>query len=526
MVSINGSVGTRGAAAWGLPRWLTAATALPLTFLLVVAAWPLAVLASQIPASWSAFTAPGLWQVTGTALLQAGLSTFLALLWGIPLAGVLSRYDFHGRHALQALVTVPFVLPTVVVALAFKSLPIGLDNGLTLVLVAHAYINVAIIVRVVGSRWSHLDARQIYAARTLGAHGFRLWFTVTLPHLRSSIATAGAIAFTFCFTSLGIVLFLGDSTTRTLETTILRNTSVILDFPSAVAAAALQFIIVGLVLALAARTSHVTDAPAHTPRLPWSDASGWTRAFTMLSTAMVIAPLAAILIASFSSVNGFTLEWWSELINPSRELPIPGGIHGTVMRSLAVALITACVAAVIGMTAALGALSHATGRVVALLAVLPLGISAVTIGLGTVLAYGRPPLDLRASALLLPLAHSLIAVPLVIAIALPSLRAVDIRTIAVAASLGAPPTRAFMTAYGPLVLRVAFAGAALAAAVSLGEFGAASFLSRADAPTAPVAIGRLLARPGEVAFGVAAALSVVIGLATWLAVSFIERRRP
>lgn len=525
VVSINGSLGT-ATVTWGLPRWLTVVTAVPITFLLVVAAWPLLVLAGHVPTSWSAFAAPSLWHVTSYALIQASASTALALIWGIPLAGVVSRYEFRGKQALQALTTVPFVLPTVVVALAFQSLPLGLSNGLVLVLVAHAYINIAVVVRVVGSRWSHLDSRQTYVAQTLGAHGLRLWMTVTLPHLRSSIATAAAIAFTFCFTSLGIVLFLGDATTRTLETTILRSTSVILDFPTAIAASVVQFIIVGLVLALAARTSHVTDAPARTPLLNWHQTSGWTRAFTVLSTALIAAPLIAIVVASLSSASGFTLEWWRELISPSRDLPIPGGIHSTVLRSVTVAAITACVAALVGLTAALGALSHKTGRMVALLAVLPLGISAVTIGLGTILAYGRPPIDLRASSLLLPLAHSLIAVPLVIAVALPTIRSVDIRTLAVAASLGAPPSRAFVTAYGPLLLRVTLAAAALAGAVSLGEFGAASFLSSADAPTAPVAIGRLLARPGEASFGVAAALSVVIALVTWIAVSSIDRRRP
>ena len=157
-----------------------------------------------------------------------------------------------------------------------------------------------------------------------------------------------------------------------------------------------------------------------------------------------------------------------------------------------------------------------------LIALAPLGISAATLGLGFMLAYGRPPFDLRSTDLLIPLAHAIVAVPLVIAVVLPTLRSTDQRFAVAASSLGARPTRAFLTAYGPILRIVAFAAAGLAACVSLGEFGAASFLARSSSPTMPVQIVKLLQRPGDQSFGVACALAVILVLLTLMLVAAID----
>ncbi|HBJ73310.1 MAG TPA: hypothetical protein DDY88_06335 [Actinobacteria bacterium] len=186
------------------------------------------------------------------------------------------------------------------------------------------------------------------------------------------------------------------------------------------------------------------------------------------------------------------------------------------------------IAGLIGVLAAMSVLAHRFGRAVALVALAPLGLSAATLGLGLMLSFGRPPIDLRSLDLLIPLAHSLVAVPLVIAVVLPTLRATDARAATVASALGARPTRAFFTAYGPTLRIVLLAAGGLAACVSLGEFGAASFLARSGAPTVPLQIVRLLQRPGDASFGVAAALAMVLVIGTVmliLAVDALGRRR-
>ncbi|MDA2987089.1 MAG: ABC transporter permease subunit, partial [Actinomycetota bacterium] len=218
-----------------LPGWLRWSWLPPGAFLLVFLVYPLAVLAVTVTADSgggviSTLASPTLWRVTGLAAGQAAASTIVALLVGLPLANVVSRYRFRGRAFAQALVTVPFVLPTVVVALAFRSLlGDGVPQGLVLVVMAHAYVNLAVVARIVGAQWAQHSGDYESVARTLGASRWRAFVDVTLPSLRPAIAASAAVVFVFSFTSLGIVLLLGDPTTRTLESQILRQTSVLLD---------------------------------------------------------------------------------------------------------------------------------------------------------------------------------------------------------------------------------------------------------------------------------------------------------
>jgi thiamine transport system permease protein len=496
----------------------------PAAFLLVFLAFPLATLIVRVGPSLH--LASGTWQVLALAILQASASTVLALGVGLPLASAVTRYRFRGRALAQALLTVPFVMPTVVVALAFRSM-VGssVPQGLLLVILAHGYVNLAVVVRVVGSTWSQLDDGYEKVARSLGASRLRTFVTVTLPVLRGAILASAAIVFTFSFTSLGIALLLGDSSTRTLEAQVLRQAGTLLDFPGAATTAVLQLVVVIAVLAagglLSARSPRGRLRPPVLRPLP---SRGWPiPTIAAIGAFIVLAPIASLMFASLHSSQGWTLAWWHSLGSVDAGTDRIGSPMSALATSLAYALITAVVAGLVGVCAAIAVLTRHRGRVVALVAMAPLGVSAATLGLGTLLAFGRPPFDMRGSGLLVPMTHALVAVPLVVAVAAPALRAADPRRALVAASLGAAPTRAFWAAYGPVLRVVSLAAAGLAAAVSLGEFGAASFLARAGAPTVPIQIARLLTRPGEQSYGVAAALAVVLVVLTLSLALVIDR---
>jgi len=260
-------------------------------------------------------------------------------------------------------------------------------------------------------------------------------------------------------------------------------------------------------------------------RLSLTTSSSQRRYVFLVATAaclLVLIPLLSLAYGSLHSTYGWTLEWWSSLTSIDSGTTRLGSPLGAIATSLKYALITGVIAGTVGVGAAVGVLTHRLGRAVALISLAPLGVSAATLGLGLMLAFGRPPLDLRGSDLLLPIAHSIVAVPLVIAVVLPTLLATDSRFAIAASSLGASPTRAFLTAYGPILRIVMIAAAGLAACVSLGEFGAASFLTRSGAPTVPVQIVRLLQRPGEQSFGVACALAMVLVLGTIALVAGID----
>ncbi len=512
------------------PRWLPWAWVLPVAFLVAFLVYPLAALAARVGVGGlSGLLSAPTWQIAGLAGGQATVSTVLALAVGLPIAHVVSRYAFRGHAFVQALVTVPFVLPTVVVALAFRSLlgP-GLPEGLGLVVLAHAYVNLAVVSRVVGAQWAQLDPDYENAARTLGANRWQAFRTITLPSLRGSIAASAAVVFVFSFTSLGIVLLLGDSSSRTLESMVLRQTSVLLDFPGAAATAIIQLVIVSAVLLLGARVAQRTPQrvmrPVRPQPLPRKGPAAWTsRAVILLAVVIVLAPVLALVVDSLRANGGWSLAWWSSLGSVDAGTTRIGSPLSALRTSVGYAIVTAVVAGVVGGLAAIAVVGHGRTRFVALLAMVPLGVSAATLGLGTMLAFGRPPFDLRGTGLLVPMAHALVAVPLVVAVVAPALRATDARRMAVAATLGARPTRAWLTAYGAMMRVVMVASAGLAAAVSLGEFGAASFLARAGDPTVPVQIVRLLSRPGEQSYGVAAALAVVLVALTLTILLLVDR---
>ncbi len=220
--------------------------AVPAAFVAVFFAYPVAAIVGRglfpggnldLSALGRVATDPRLREIAWFTLFQAAPSTALTLALGIPGAHLLARVDIPGRSVLRALVVVPFVLPTMVVGTAFRSLfgpgaplaALGLGSGLWAIVAAHVFFNHAVVVRTVGGLWAHLDRRQEEAARMLGAGRFRIFREVTLPQLRPAIVSAASIVFLFCFTSFGIILVLGGPRTSTLETEIYRQTAELLN---------------------------------------------------------------------------------------------------------------------------------------------------------------------------------------------------------------------------------------------------------------------------------------------------------
>jgi thiamine transport system permease protein len=242
---------------------------------------------------------------------------------------------------------------------------------------------------------------------------------------------------------------------------------------------------------------------------------------------LLVVPMAAVVVGSLRVHDSWGLAWWRALGSVDAGTTAFAAPWDSVRVSLQYATVTALLAAVIGGLAACAvAYSGRGGRFLDTAATLPLGTSAVTVGFGMVLAFSRAPLDLRGSWWLVPLAHTLVAVPFVLAAAVPVLRSIDPRLRQVAAMLGARPTRAWRTVDLPLLARALAVGAGFAFAVSLGEFGATAFLARSGSPTLPVQIAALLNRPGEVRYGAALALATILMLVTAVALLVAELTQP
>jgi thiamine transport system permease protein len=515
---------------------LAALTVVPVVFLGVFFVWPVtALVARGISAAGlrEALTDPGVRSVARFTLLQASASTALTLALGLLPAYVLARYQFRGRGVVRALVTVPFVLPTVVVGAAFLALlPEGLHGSVWAILLAHVFFNLAVVVRTVGGLWAHLDPGLEDAARTLGAGPWRVFRHVTLPLLRPAIVAAASIVFLFTFTSFGVVLVLGGRRTSTLEVEVYRRFVQLGDVEGAAAIALVQLLALVVLLVWWGRSQErharaLRLRPGGTgarPRTARQHALVWGTVVAVL--AAVLAPLARMVERSFALGDGHGLAAWRALARAGQrglgtEAPIL-----SLGASLRFAVATAVLAVVIGGAAACSiGYTRRGGRLLDAGLMLPLGASAVTVGFGLVITMDTPPLDLRGSPVLIPIGHALVAVPFVVRVVLPVLRSIDPRLRDAAATLGASPWRAWREVDVPLLARSLTVGAAFAFAVSMGEFGATSFLTRRGQETMPITIERLLGRPGALPAAQAYALATVLLGATVIAVLAVEHLR-
>ncbi|MEV6011161.1 iron ABC transporter permease [Streptomyces sp. NPDC051976] len=475
---------------------------------------------------------------------QAAASTALTLAVALPGAYVFARLDFPGKRLLRAVVTVPFVLPTVVVGSAFLALlgrggftdslwGVRLDTTVWAILIAHVFFNYAVVVRTVGGLWAQLDPRQEEAAVMLGASRLTAWRRVTLPALGPSVAAAALMVFLFTFTSFGVIQILGGPTYSTLEVEIYRETAELLDLRTAAVLTLVQFVAVGAILAVHAWTVRrresalrLVDAAgtSHRPRGrgEWAMLGGLLAVVALL----ILLPLGVLVARSLDGPGGYGLAFYRALGSANGGTFVVAPFQA-VWNSLRYAAVATVMALAIGGLAA-AALVRRAGRLVRgfdALLMLPLGTSAVTIGFGFLITLDKPPLDLRESWILVPLAQALVGVPFVVRVMLPVLRAVDDRLREAAAVLGASPLRVWREIELPLVGRALAIAAGFAFAVSLGEFGATVFIARPDSPTLPVAVARLLDRAGPYTYGQAMALSTILMLVCAASLLILENLR-
>lgn len=474
---------------------------------------------------------------------SAGLATLASVLLGLPAAYALHRLAFPGRGAIRAALLVPFVLPTVVVGVAFRQLLgeagplgfLGLDGSPVAIVAGLTFFNVAVVIRAVGASWESLDVRPAEAAAVLGASPRQVFLTVTLPALRPALVSAASVVFLFCATSFGVVLTLGGLRYSSVETEIYRLTTQRLDLPAAAALSLVQLLAITVLLTLAARLRATPDPglarQVARPRRPRrTDAAQLTATAVLLG--LVAAPVVALTVGSLRVEGSWGLAHYRGLSGAESGQALLVPVTEALVTSLRTAvdatwmslLLGGLVALVVTRRSRTGAERRVRGVLDGFF-MLPLGVSAVTLGFGFLITLDEPPLALRDSPLLVPVAQALVALPLVVRTLVPVLSSVDDRQRQAAASLGAGPLRVLTTVDLPVVWRPLLAAAGFAFAVSLGEFGATAFLARDEHPTLPVVIFQLIGRPGAESYGMALAASVVLAATTALVMLIVERLR-
>ena len=484
---------------------------------------------------------------------QAAASTALTLAVGLPMAYLFARHDFPGKSVLKAVSTVPFIMPTIVVAMGFVALlgreglantllmtvfglddpPIRLANSIWIILLAHAFYNYAIFVRIVSAFWSNVAPQLEESAAMLGAGRVRTFWHVTLPVLLPAIASSAALAFAFCFTSFGVVLVLGGPQFATLEVAVYELTAKLLRLELASALAIIQMVFTYLFLLVYTRLQSRSAAP-----LNLAPQEAVTRrpkrlgdvVFVVAMVALllvVLSPLWALVERALDTSGGYSLRYFGSLLENVRGdvfyLPLPSIIGN----SLRFAVVTTAIALAVGASAAyfISRPGRRGASVGDALLMMPLGVSAVIMGFGFLVAFNRDPIDLRATATILVIAHTLVAYPFVIRSVLPAMRGMPQQLREAASVMGASPSRAFWHVELPILTPALIVGATFAFAVSMGEFGASLLLVRPESTTMPVAIYRMIAQPGAENLGRALAMSTVLMLVVAAVFAAIERFR-
>ncbi len=496
----------------------------------------------------------------GFTIYQASLSTLLTVLVGFPIAYMFSHLEFRGKRFFNMAVTLPFILPTVVVAAAFNSLlgshgwmnillmnifhlqdpPLQWMNTLGIILLAHVFYNTSVFVRMVGAAWAQLEVQQEQAARILGANAWQRFYRITLPLLKPSILSALLMVFLFDFTSFGVILLLGGPSFSTLEVEIYLQTTQMLDLSMAGILSLVQLVITFCIAALTlhgGKNANVSFLPdiknerLHKPQ---------TRTHKVLLFIMLIfivlffiLPEASLLLRSIVRMEadrtqlgqittGFTLDFYKELFQNTRRSLFYVPPIQALKNSVLYALATTLIAGVLGVISAYALTRMKRASLLRTLIILPLGTSSVTLGLGFLLTFTRLSFFQSFPQVLVPVAHALIALPLVINTLYPAFSAIPFSMHAAASNLGAAPVKVLFKIDLPLIRRPLLVSALYAFILSLGEFGATSFLTRPAYPTLPIAIYRYLGLPGAMNYGQAMAMACILMLACAVSMSLMD----
>ena len=530
---------------------LIAIWAAPLLFVAVLFYWPLTkILALGFEAGANA-TALGTQTISAVwfTVWQATLSTAICILLGIPGAYLLYRRRFRGRNALRVLITIPLVLPTIVIAIAFVAFrnlhevysKFGIDiadNSIYWIIVAHVFINYSLSVRSIGGVWATLDPEIEEAAELAGAGRLRTLVAITLPQLRPAIVSAAALTFLFCATSYGVILVLGGGLVHSLETEIATAAIQNLDLGKAALLAVFQ---TGLTIAALAMSTRIgrravsLEQIDETARLPRISRRDWAAVAITAPTifALIALPLATVIVRALQTSDGsWGFDNFALLVTRGERDVLNLTVFEAAANSLRNVLISTAIAVVIG-----GAVSfllsrniRQRGRQIAtwlldLAFLLPMGISSVVLAFGYLITFNAEPFALRSSLLAVPLIQSLMATPLVIRLVYPALQSISPEQREAAATAGASQGQTWWFIELGIIRHVFVTATGYAAIASIGEYGAASLLAFGNQATLPTVLYQLISRPGSTNFGMAMAIAAILIALTYLTVALVAVRR-
>lgn len=465
----------------------------------------------------------------GFTAYQALLSTAASVVLGLPGAYLLARYEFTGRRTLRSLTILPFVLPSIMVAVGFVAMfgshgflndvlrtlglgPVEIMYSLEVIVLAHAFYNAPLVTRLVTAAWESVDVRRVETARAMGASPVRAFRDVVLPQLLPSLLTAALLTFVFTFMSFPIVLALGGLRLATVEVWIFARVQDLALGEAATLATietVFSLLLMYVYLRYEARQAAASRGGRSLARRRLLVGRQTLRdprrigvlAYSAVALVVFIGPLVSLVVESFTGPNGsFTTAYYEFLLSQQTATasgttrPLPA-----ITNSLVFGLGTLLVAVPMGIVVAVVATRDVPGsRLAEAILTAPIAVSGIVVGLGLLqtLVFGTVILGYRFTVLgpiAIVLAHAVAAYPFVTRNVTPALGGLDSRLTDAARSLGATRVRALLDVELPLIAAALTAGAAFAFAISIGEFDSTVLLaSNVDSYTMPVALERYI----------------------------------
>ena len=488
--------------------------------------------------------------VIGFTFMQAAVSTVFAVLTGLPGAWIMSHLDFKGKRFVNSLTTVPFVLPSVLVVLGFvlcfgnsgilnsfimkitgaDKPPLKILYSFKAIILAHTFYNFPVALRLISSAWRGISRSRINAAEILGAGRIRIFFTITLPALLPSIIAAASLIFIFCFMSFAVILVLGGGPEySTIEVEIYRLARISLDLKAAaslsLAGAVLTAVFTYIYIKLQKFASSDITESSTVKTVKIRSLDSGTKflliLYLILIITLIIGPLAAVVYRSFQARAG----WSGELVFSFRsyaEILSRDSMLRSIRSSLVIAFGTMIISIPAGLTAA-----YITARslikftsAAETLFMMPMGVSAIVIGLGYYSLLTFMPESDSGSEIIIILAHTVIALPFIVRTLTTGIRGISTSLIDASNTLGAGFFRTFRRVELPLLKGSIISASAFAFCISAGEINAALILSDGSAATIPIAVYRLIS---SYKFFAACAMGTVLMLICAAAFYLIDR---
>jgi sulfate transport system permease protein len=174
---------------------------------------------------WAIISSPRALAAFRLTITAALIATAINAVYGLLMAWVLTRYDFPGKRILDALMDVPFALPTAVAGLSLTALfsangwfgqvlePLGISVPYTLlgVAIAMSFTSIPFVVRTVQPVLEDLDPAYEQAARTLGASEFTIFRRVVFPQILPAYLAGCTIALARSLGEFGAIVFIAGN---------------------------------------------------------------------------------------------------------------------------------------------------------------------------------------------------------------------------------------------------------------------------------------------------------------------------